>query len=88
MPEEPPSWPPLQPMTPGELRGVLSDLDCQRRSRPKAAIVRWRFYPLSERGERCRCDDRWRGAVVDALIAKALRTTLVVALDQLADPAR
>ena len=26
MPEEPPSWPPLQPMTPGELRGVLSDL--------------------------------------------------------------
>ena len=26
MTDEPPSWPPLQPMTPGELRGVLSDL--------------------------------------------------------------
>src|SRR4029453_8863816 len=57
-------------------------------STPQAAIIRWRLDPLLQPGERLRREDRWRSSVVDALIAKPIGPTFVVALDQRLHPSR
>ena len=58
------------------------------RARPHPAVVRRRLQTLFQLVERIQRQDRGLGAVVGALIAKPARPTLVVALDEDANPAR
>src|SRR5712691_2930514 len=66
----------------------LGEPACDLRPAPLAAVVGRRLEPLLQRSQRLRRQDFRLGSVMRALIAQTLRSTLVVALDEAAHPAR
>ena len=66
----------------------LSEPACDLRPRPHPAVVGRRQQPRLQRRQRLRCQNFRFGSIVRALIAKTVRSALVVAIDQNAHPAR